>query len=105
MRAAHDIVEPRIFYILVRDRSPLIAYDDRRWAEVARYVTVPIIDSLEVMRLRRKELVNALRGISAEDWERTGTHEISGPTTVFDLAKHIADHDEEHCAQIEQRGR
>lgn len=104
VRAAHDIQEPRIFYMLVRDSPPLVAYDDRRWAEIARYTAVPIIESLEVIRLRRKELVNALRGISAEDWERTGTHEISGPTTVFNLAKHIADHDDEHCAQIEEKG-
>ena len=104
VRASHDILEPRIFYMLVRDNPPLIAYDDRRWAEVARYATVPIIESLEVIRLRRKELVHALRGISAEDWERTGTHEVSGPTTVFGVARHLADHDEEHYAQIEERG-
>src|SRR5438093_9302098 len=42
VRAAHDIMEPRIFYMLVRDNPPLIAYDDRRWAEVSRYVSLPI---------------------------------------------------------------
>jgi hypothetical protein len=101
VRASQDILEPRIFQILVRDNPPLPAFDDRLWAEVARYVTLPVIESLEAMRLRRNELVRALRAISEADWQRTGTHELRGPLTVFAIASHIADHEEEHVAQIE----
>src|SRR5262245_42756733 len=75
VRASHDIIEPRIYYILVRDNPPLLAYDDALWAQVARYVSVPVIESLEAMRLRRNELVRTLRGLSEADWERLGTHE------------------------------
>ncbi len=57
VRASHDIMEPRIYYILVRDKPTLLAYDDERWAEVARYASLPVIESLEAMRLRRNELV------------------------------------------------
>jgi DinB superfamily len=104
VRASHAILEPRLFHMLVRDNSPLPAFDERRWAEIARFAALPITASLETMSLQRKELVYALRGLSAADWERTGTHEISGPLTVYRLARNIADHDDEHCAQIEQIG-
>jgi hypothetical protein len=101
VRASSDIIEPRLLQILVRDDPPLIAFDDARWAEVAHYTTLPVTESLETMRLRRKELVRALRAISPEDWERGGSHEVRGRLTLLELARQIADHEDEHVAQIE----
>ncbi|HUP27735.1 MAG TPA: DinB family protein [Chloroflexia bacterium] len=101
VRAANDILEQRIYYVLVRDNTPLLAYDDRVWAEVARYANLPVTESLNTMKQRRKELVHMLRGISQGDWQRTGTHEVRGPMTVFELASYVANHDEEHIAQLE----
>src|SRR5207248_2911000 len=102
VRASHDIIEPRIYYILGRDNPPLLAYDDARWAEVAHYASLPVIESLEAMRLRRNELVRTLRGLSEADWERVGTHEVRGQMTVLQIAVQIAEHDDEHVAQIEK---
>jgi hypothetical protein len=102
VRAANDILEPRILQILVRDEPPIAAFDERRWSEVARYDTLPVTELLSVMRARRRELVRALRAISAEDWERAGRHEVKGRVTVLDVARHIADHDDEHIEQIAQ---
>lgn len=101
VRAANDILEPRIFHVLVRENTPLLAYDDGVWAQVARYDTLPITESLATMKHKRKELVHMLKGISPEDWQRTGTHEVRGSMSVFDIASYVADHDEEHIAQIE----
>ncbi len=101
VRASNDIMEARLFSILVRDDPHMLAYDDLRWRDVARYTSLAPSESLEIMRLRRKELVNALRAISKEDWERTGIHELSGTQTLMDIALSIAKHEEEHCAQIE----
>ena len=101
VRAANNILEPRIFHVLVRENTPLVAYDDGVWARVARYNTLPIMESLATMRYKRKELVHMLKGIALEDWQRTGTHEVRGPMSVFDLASYVADHDDEHIAQIE----
>jgi DinB superfamily len=101
-RAANDILEPRIFYVLVRDNTPLIGYEDEKWLEVARYRSVPVTDLLQTMRLKRQELVHALQAVSAEDWDRTGTHEVRGPMSVLDIARQIADHEEDHLSQIER---
>ena len=35
LRASADIMTPRIYMVLVRDRPPLPAYDERRWAQIA----------------------------------------------------------------------
>jgi hypothetical protein len=102
VRASHAILEPRLFHMLMRDNPPLPAFDDRRWAEVARFASMPVTASLETMTMQRKELLYALRGLAAADWERTGTHEVNGLVTVYQVAAHIAGHDEEHCTQIER---
>ena len=83
LRAANDILEPRIFHVLVRDDPPLIAYDETRWREVGRYDTLPVTDSLQVMRLRRAELVR-LYFQFAEGFEEAAVHELSPNPGVTD---------------------
>ena len=100
MRATNDILEPRVFQVLVRPNTPLIGFDDDRWLQVLGYVKLPVTDLLQTMAWRRKELVNALRNVSPEDWERSGIHEVRGPMTVYELATQIAEHEDEHLAQI-----
>ena len=102
VRASNDILETRILQVLVRDEPPLPAFDERRWCEVAKYETLPIIESLGAMRARRRELVRALRDLGPEEWERGGLHETRGRLTLTEIARHIADHDDEHIQQIEQ---
>jgi hypothetical protein len=100
LRAANAILEPRIYFVLVRDNPPLVGYDDTRWLEVARYDTLPVTESLESMRLHRNELIHMLRSISPEDWDRTGTHEVRGAMTVLEIAQQIIDHENDHMDQI-----
>jgi hypothetical protein len=100
LRAANDILEPRMYQILVREATPLIGFDEHQWQQIARYSSLPVTDLLHTMMLNRKELVHALRGLSLEDWDRTGTHEVRGPISVLEIAQQIADHEDEHIAQI-----
>jgi hypothetical protein len=100
MRAANDILEPRVFQVLVRPNTPLIGFDEERWLEVLGYTKVPVTDLLQTMAWRRKELINALRNIPTDAWERSGIHEVRGPMTVYELAIQIAEHEDEHLAQI-----
>jgi hypothetical protein len=102
VRAANDIIEPRMFFILVRDNPPLLGYEEDRWLQLARYRSMPPLELLETMRAKRAELVYALRAIPAEDWDRTGTHEVRGPISVMDIARQVADHEDEHLDQIER---
>jgi len=100
MRAVDDIFTPRIYAILVRDHSPLAAYDERHWAEVARYAQVEFAMSLQLFTLRRAELVNILRRAEPTNWQHVGIHEEWGPVTLHAMLASFVVHEEEHYEQV-----
>ncbi len=100
LRASDDIITPRVYGILVRDEPTFLAFDERRWADVARYMYLEFHTSLQLFALRRNELVQVLRQLSLKDWERSGIHEVHGPQTVFAILTAVVEHEEEHCAQL-----
>jgi len=101
LRASDDILAYRVYMILVRDNPPLPAFDERRWAEVAGYTRIDVLDSLQTYARRREELVTMLDGLASEAWARTGQHEIRGAVTLLDVLTTLLEHEEEHCAQLE----
>lgn len=101
MRASDAIVAYRAYAILTRDNPTVLAYDERRWAVIARYAQIDFRFSLALYSLSRAELVNMLRHTLLEDWERVGQHEEKGPASLFDVIRSLVAHEEEHCAQLE----
>jgi hypothetical protein len=101
LRASADIMTPRIYMVLVRDRPPLPAYDDRRWAQIAGYAGLEFGQSLALFTLRRVEVVAMLRRVSPEDWARSGVHEEQGTTSLLELVGKLVEHEEEHGGQLE----
>src|SRR4051794_36536238 len=102
MRASDAILSPRILHILVRDNPPLPRFDERRWAEVARFNDLPASELVHAHSVARAELVHALRRIDAANWQRTGTHDEEGVVSILEIAEHVADHEEEHLADLEK---
>lgn len=100
VRAADDILEARIIQVLVRDSTPLIGFDENVWLDVAGYGSMPVSDLLHTMMLKRKELINALRLVAPDGWERTGTHEVRGAMSVFEIATQLAELEDEHLSRI-----
>lgn len=80
---------------------PLIAFDERRWAEVAGYATMETMHLLAVLTLRRAEISSILRQLPAEAWLRVGLHEVRGPLSLLTLVQEIVAHEEAHCQQLE----
>jgi hypothetical protein len=103
IRASDEIIAHRAYVLLIRDNPTLLAYDERHWAEVARYALVDFRSSLALYVLRRAELVNMLRYTNLENWQRTGLHEVRGPVSLFDIVTSMVEHEEEHCTQLEAR--
>lgn len=103
LRASDDIVAYRLYAILARDNPPLLAYDERRWAQISAYAQADFELSLQAFTLRRAELLRMLRQAVPTDWERTGTHEVKGSLSLFQVATVLAEHEEEHCLQLESR--
>ncbi len=101
LRASDDILAPRLIQILVRDDTPLPAFDERRWAEVVGYGSLEFQSLLATFTARRAELTAMLRRLSPDHWQRAGVHEERGPRTILQLLRILVEHEAEHCAQIE----
>ena len=101
MRASSDIVMHRLYAIVVRGEHVLPGYDERRWAEVARYAQADFHTVLSEYALRRAALVDMLRHIAPADWDLTAIHEVNGRRSLRQIALAMVDHEEEHCAQLE----
>ncbi|GCE21268.1 DinB family protein [Dictyobacter kobayashii] len=102
MRAVDDIVTTRIYMLLARQGAPLVDFNERSWADAARYVNRDIHQSLTLFTLRRIEIVTVLRQLFFEDWQRFGHHETYGTQTLLSIVRDLASHEGEHCSQIEK---
>ncbi|MBI1279760.1 MAG: response regulator [Anaerolineaceae bacterium] len=101
LRSADDILTPRIYMMLVRDNPTLMAYEERKWAIVMGYAEANFHTSLQTYISKRAELVNVLRRLTPQDWQRTGIHEHNGSLTIEELVNELLLHEAEHCRQIE----
>ncbi|MGH2498281.1 MAG: DinB family protein, partial [Ktedonobacteraceae bacterium] len=97
IRASDAIVAYRVYALLTRDNPTLPAYDERRWAEVARYAQADFRSSLALYALHRAELVNMLRHTNLDNWQCVGLHEARGPVSLLDIVTSLVEHEEEHC--------
>jgi len=101
LRSGDDILTPRVYMMLVRDNPTLMAYEERKWAEVMGYADADFQTSLQAYILKRAELVNVLQRLTPEEWQRTGIHEHTGSLTIEELVNDMLLHEAEHCRQIE----
>jgi hypothetical protein len=101
LRAADDIQAMRAYMILTRDEPPLPAFDERVWSQVAGYLTLHPRASLDLYFRRRIELGYALRAVNAAAFDRAGMHEALGRLTLRALLENLAEHEEDHVAQLE----
>lgn len=92
---------PRVEKILNEDHPFLARFDQDLWmkqySDVYNRKAVSLLD--EYARLREKTAV-LLFDLDLAAWHRTGQHEERGSITLYDMARHFADHDVHHRRQI-----
>ena len=92
----------RIRLILAGDTPAIPAYDQDAWAQRLRYVATSLPDAVEQTRLLRLRLLELLRGLRPDEWERAGMHSERGRESVRQITKLQAGHDLLHLRQIER---
>ncbi len=86
--------------MLERPGTTLSSFDQEEWARRADYGSWDPHEAIEMFRLLREANLRLLSGLTAEEWQRFGTHAERGRISVADLAAHMAGHDANHTDQI-----
>jgi uncharacterized damage-inducible protein DinB len=90
-----DTFLPRLRRMLTEDR-PVFESRDREWKDSS-----DLQNLLGAFEAARREVVRILRDLDAPGWSREGVSPSRGVVTVEAYALTMADHDDEHLAQID----
>lgn len=99
LRDWEGIYFDRIQAMVEQDNPHLPSYDDELWAIERDYRGQDPIATFEEFRAQRQRLVDYVRSLPADAWQRTGVHGFYGDITLHWMLDHICEHDAEHLAQ------
>lgn len=91
---------PRLERMLTEPDPFLSAMDTDRWAQERLYICQDGPSALRAFVEQRKRLLDRLRGLDEQGWERPARHAIFGPTALRELVSFIASHDRAHVQQV-----
>jgi hypothetical protein len=101
IRASDDVLAYRCIMILSQDHPRYHDLDERRWEEAMHYADLDFLASLQSFASRRAELIQMLQRASSSDWQRGGAHAQHGEQTLWRVAVHLSEHEEEHIEQLQ----
>ena len=95
------------FRRLLTEEDPVVlGYDEEHWARALRYEDRPIGPALDAFAAARATTLQLLERMTADQWERAGTHSESGAYDVKRWLRIYAGHAHDHADQIRAaRGR
>ena len=93
----------RLRRIIAEDHPRLEAYDQNAWATNLDYTRRKTSQALETFRRIRGENYELLKDLPAPAFEREGLHSERGPMSLKLLLQIIAEHAENHAAQMRTR--
>ena len=94
----------RLRRLIAEDEPVIHGYDEPEWARRLHYDR-PIEASVAVLRAVRAASHGLLQALTADEWERTGTHSKSGTYSVDRWLGIYAEHSHEHADQIRRARR
>jgi hypothetical protein len=92
----------RMRMILAHDTPPIQAYDQDQWADRLRYNEVDLEAALAQLDALRTVNLWLLRGLTDDEWARTGLHGERGAESIHRIVHMLAGHDLVHRRQIER---
>lgn len=97
---SHHNSYTRFKWTLTEDNTTIKGYDEKAWAEVGDYQTLPIVWSVEHIEVIHHKLVHLLRMLSNEQWERTFVHPENGTMNLKELTLMYSWHSMHHFAHL-----
>lgn len=93
----------RLRRIIAEDDPKIEAYDEKAWAANLDYTRRKTSPALETFRRTRAENYELLKDLPMPVFDREGLHSERGPMSLKFLLQLIAEHAENHAAQIRTR--
>ena len=90
----------RLRRLIAEDDPLIVGYDGDEFARRLHYADRPIEPALAAVEGARATTAQILRGLTDEEWARSGTHSESGPYGVEPWLEIYAVHCDEHADQI-----
>jgi hypothetical protein len=102
LSAVHSMIFSRLEYMLA-EPSPVIApYFPSANEEEGAFLGIELEGAMNQFAEERRLLVERLRLLSPEQWERTAEHGEYARYSIFIMFRHLAMHDMFHAYRIEE---
>jgi hypothetical protein len=89
----------RLRRLIAEDRPVIHGYDEPEFARRLHYDR-PVASSLGVLRAVRESSLELLESLTADEWQREGSHSESGAYSVHHWLTIYAEHPHDHANQI-----
>ncbi len=93
---------PRIEAVLEGQNPVIIGQNTDTWAEERRYIEQNGEAAFQTFVSARNHLIEKIKTLSPQDWERPARHTIFGPTHLREIVAFIAEHDRVHFKQAQE---
>lgn len=105
LRSCADVWGKSILAMISHEHPTLHYVSSRTWIRKTNYLSLEFHDSLVIFTRQRNDLLQSLRALAIDEWLRGAT--FTGTTrrreqTIMDYARRMAQHEGEHCEQLEQ---
>ena len=102
LAAVHTLFFTRLNLMLAEVKPHIKPYLPQLDDEDDALLKVDLDEALDRFSSDRQRLVDRLKGLSSEDWQRTAEHGEYNHYSVFIMFRHLALHDMFHAYRIEE---
>lgn len=95
-----EVNAQRVDVVLTQDNPFIAGVDTDQWAAERGYAQVDGRAALDRFAMSRRALVERLRALPTEAYERTARHALFGRTSLRELLQVVLDHDQVHLRQL-----
>ena len=98
----HPLFFARLDLMLSEERPRIVPYQPDQAAQDGALLEADLDEALERFTTDRRRLVERLKTLSPQDWERSAEHEEYTRYSIFIMFRHLALHDLSHAYRIEE---
>jgi hypothetical protein len=98
----HPVMSARLDLMLTDPRPRIVPYFPSVQEEESALLQVNLEEAMERFTNDRRRIVERLKALSAEEWQRTAEHGEYTHYSVFIMFRHLAMHDMFHAYRIEE---